>query len=102
MSGKSRFISKKNDGWSLRQKIISSVGQVVLVVLILPGILYLLSFAFSKETLEALWTSLTQIADEIPATGNILDLVRNFYTMSQTLDGYIIFLMDFSKRWVMR
>lgn len=97
MSGKSRFISKKNDGWSLRQKIISSVGQVVLVVLILPGILYLLSFAFSKETLEALWTSLTQIADEIPATGNILDLVRNFYTMSQTPDGYMLFFDGFLK-----
>ena len=81
MGNRSKYKKNAPSGWTKRQKIISSVSQLVLVVLILPGILYLLSFVFPQEALQAMWSSLTELAGETPVSGNLLDFVVNFYRM---------------------
>lgn len=78
----------------MSKKILFSVIQIGIVVLLIPAVLLLLSAVFPDEVRRGLWNSLLGALNDVPLTGSVLGLVESFYTMTQTADGYLLFFAD--------
>ena len=79
----------------MSKKIISSVIQIVIVMVAVPLLILLLSAVFPDVVRKSFWNSLLGLLEDVPLTGSVLGLVESFYTMTQTAEGYLYFFADF-------